>query len=76
MTSEADERWDQLLRAHAGHPSLERDTIYVLPQHLVETIAHRIPAFLTDDERRFENDLATSGASVFFSAVACTCRRD
>jgi hypothetical protein len=58
--------WTAFAAAYPDHPALKCDTIYALPEPLIEVISDRIPRFFTPDERRFECDLARSAGAGFF----------
>jgi hypothetical protein len=59
-------RWTAFAAAYPDHPALKSDTIYALPEPLIDAITDRMPRFFTLDERRFERDLARSAGAGFF----------
>jgi hypothetical protein len=59
----ADRRlWKKFVARHSGHPAIEGDTIFALPEKLIDALCKTPDRFLSLDEEAFERDLArTSG---------------
>ena len=65
--------WEDFSWRYARHPVLESDTIYALPEGLVDAIACEIPDFFTEKDREFERDLSLIAGVGFFlrHPIAC-----
>jgi len=60
-------RWEKLAKAYPKHFVLHHaETIYALPEPLLDAISKEIPKFFTDDEMRFERTLARTAGAGFF----------
>lgn len=66
MTESTDEKWEALSALHSGHPALDEETVYVLPNGLAEIVADHVPGLFTDDELAFEQDLSATMVAAFF----------
>jgi len=58
--------WSEFASKHAGHPCLAEDSIYALPQKLIDAIKDEIKGFFTADEEQFERDLTHTAGAGFF----------
>ena len=61
-----DPRWVAFAETCKGHTALRSDTIYALPEPLIDAIAAEIPDFWNEEEEHFERDLARLGGAGFF----------
>jgi hypothetical protein len=50
--------WEQFSARHQDHPALLGQTLYAIPDGLLNAIEQESPEFLTTREKRFERDLA------------------
>lgn len=62
----ADDPWQQMVASFRGHPALDADTVYALPEMLVESIKAEVPSFFSDEDVRFETELERLSGSGFF----------
>jgi len=58
--------WRRFERLHRGHPALKEDTVYALPEGLIDAIKKEIPGFFTPEEEAFERNLAKLSGGGFF----------
>jgi hypothetical protein len=63
---DSDPAWIELVARYAKHPALQIDTVYALPKALIDVISEEVPDLLSEDELRFERDLARLGGFGFF----------
>lgn len=58
--------WSEFARKHAGNPALDHETLYALPEGLIDAIQERFPGFFSPQEVAFERDLANYSGGGFF----------
>jgi hypothetical protein len=58
--------WNELMRAHPTHLTAEDETVYALPERLINAICAELPELLTADDEEFERDLASRSELGFF----------
>jgi hypothetical protein len=65
--------WEEFAGRHEGHPFLDLDPLYAMPERLIDLIAQYSPNFFGGDEE-FEHDLSsTTEGGLFFQRQAVSC---
>jgi len=58
--------WEEFAHRQAGHPFLQHDPLYALSEPIIDAIKPAVPTFFTEDQERFERDLAQTASFGFF----------
>lgn len=62
--------WDNFARRHGGQPFLSCETLYSLSEAIIGAIQTTVPGFFTEEQERFERDLASNARFGFFNRSA------
>jgi hypothetical protein len=60
-------RWDEFASRHAGQSFLTHLSLCSLNESLIEAIQKVVPGFFSEEEERFERDLARTEVSASFA---------
>ena len=58
--------WLKIAETYEGHPAVDSDVVYALPDLLINAIVKQMPAFFSEVELHFERDLARLAGAGFF----------